>query len=61
MNKTYPYRKVLITGAGRGIGAALCQQLLDQSVEVVAMNRSKQPLQSLISELAHGHDKGHFG
>ncbi len=51
MSKRYPYRKALITGAGRGLGAALCQQLIRQSVEVVAINRSQEPLQNLIRDI----------
>ena len=51
MSKQYSYRKVLITGAGRGIGAELCRHLVDQGVKVVALNRSREPLESLIEEL----------
>ncbi len=51
MSKQYPYRKVLITGAGRGIGAEICRQLVDQGVEVVALTRSREPLEKLVEEL----------
>jgi short-subunit dehydrogenase len=51
MNNQYPYRKVLITGAGRGIGAQMCRHLVHKGVEVVALNRSREPVEKLIEEL----------
>jgi len=51
MNSGIQYKKALVTGAGRGLGAALCKRLIADSVDVVALNRSRQPLEDLVSSL----------
>lgn len=51
MKACYPYRKALVTGAGRGIGASVCRELAKRSVKLVAMNRSRQVLMDLVDEL----------
>ncbi|TXS94048.1 SDR family NAD(P)-dependent oxidoreductase [Parahaliea maris] len=43
--------KALITGCGRGIGAAVAKQLAAQGVELIAINRSREPMEQLIAEL----------
>jgi len=46
-----PYSKVIvITGASRGIGLAASHFLLNQHYNIIAVARSKQPLQKLQSE-----------
>jgi len=35
-----PYRTALVTGASRGIGAALCRRLIDLGLIVYALARS---------------------
>lgn len=45
------YRKALVTGAGRGIGAAIARALAAQGVELVALNRSPAPLAELVADL----------
>ncbi len=51
MSVRYPFQKALITGAGRGIGAALCRELAGRSVQLIAMNRSRQPLDDLVKDI----------
>jgi short-subunit dehydrogenase len=46
------YTKALITGCGRGIGAAVARELAARSIELVAINRSRGPMQQLIESLA---------
>lgn len=45
------FRKALITGCGRGIGAAVARELAARGIELVAINRSREPLEQLIAEL----------
>jgi short-subunit dehydrogenase len=45
------YNKALITGCGRGIGAAVSRELAARSVELVAINRSRGPMEKLIESL----------
>ncbi|MFV0478738.1 MAG: SDR family NAD(P)-dependent oxidoreductase [Parahaliea sp.] len=45
------FNKVLITGCGRGIGAQVARVLAAQSIELVALNRSREPLEKLIAEI----------
>ncbi|MFV0277063.1 MAG: SDR family NAD(P)-dependent oxidoreductase [Parahaliea sp.] len=48
------FRKTLVTGSGRGIGAGIVRALAAQSVEILAFNRSREPLEQLIAELGEG-------
>ena len=43
-------KKILITGAGRGIGRALAKEVSKAGGEVYALSRSKEPLDSLVKE-----------
>jgi len=45
------YKKALITGCGRGIGAAVARELAARSIELVAINRSRAPMETLIESL----------
>lgn len=45
------YKKALITGCGRGIGAAVARELAARSIELVAINRSRGPMENLIQSL----------
>jgi short-subunit dehydrogenase len=47
----FPYKKTLVTGAGRGVGAALSRQLLARGSDLIALNRSPAPLDALLAEL----------
>ena len=50
-------RTVLVTGAGRGIGAAICRRLACDGARVVATARSRDQLNALLGELrAHRDD-----
>jgi L-xylulose reductase len=43
-------KKYLVTGAGRGIGRAIAKALVAKGCKVYALNRSKEPLDTLVSE-----------
>ncbi|GAB3113322.1 SDR family NAD(P)-dependent oxidoreductase [Aestuariicella hydrocarbonica] len=45
------YRKVLITGAGGDLGTELCRQFAQQGTAIVAVNRSRQPIETLSQSL----------
>ncbi|WP_116368203.1 SDR family NAD(P)-dependent oxidoreductase [Parahaliea mediterranea] len=48
------YNKVLITGCGRGIGASVARELTQRNVELVALNRSREPMEALMASLGDG-------
>ncbi|MBU3070827.1 SDR family NAD(P)-dependent oxidoreductase [Aestuariicella sp. G3-2] len=50
------YRKVLITGAGGDLGMALCRQFAQQGVSIVAINRSREPIEQLSASLPESAD-----
>jgi L-xylulose reductase len=43
-------KKILVTGAGRGIGRQLVKTLSEEGCVVYALNRSKEPLDTLVAE-----------
>ena len=43
-------KKILVTGAGRGIGRALSQAIIERGGEVYALSRTKETLDSLAAE-----------
>ncbi|MBN7798924.1 SDR family NAD(P)-dependent oxidoreductase [Parahaliea mediterranea] len=45
------FNKALVTGCGRGIGAAVARELSARSIELVALNRSREPLEGVIESL----------
>ncbi len=45
------FKKALITGCGRGIGADVARQLASHGTEIIAFNRSRAPLEQLIASL----------
>ncbi|MGL4597853.1 MAG: SDR family NAD(P)-dependent oxidoreductase [Bacteroidia bacterium] len=45
-------KTILITGAARGIGAALCRQLSTQGHRIIAVSRNVEKLKKLQSEIA---------
>lgn len=50
MKNTTPYETVLVTGASRGIGAAICHKLAGMGLTVHALARSLDSLKDLQSE-----------
>ncbi len=50
------YKKVLITGAGGDLGAALCRRFAQAGSAIVAVNRSQAPVQALQAELGDSVD-----
>lgn len=44
-------KKIIVTGAGKGIGRAVCERLLEIGAEVTALTRSAADVESLKSEL----------
>ena len=43
-------KKILVTGAGRGMGRAIAKTLRDQGSTVYALSRSQEPLDSLVKQ-----------
>lgn len=50
------YKKVLVTGAGGDLGAALCRRFAQAGSAIVAVNRSQAPVQKLAAELGESTD-----
>jgi len=44
-------RVVVVTGAGRGIGAAICRKLAPEAGLVVLLDRDREPVEAVASEL----------
>ena len=54
MNLGIEKRTALVTGASRGIGAAICQTLAREGVNIIAVARSEEDLESLRMSLHKG-------
>ena len=52
-------KRILITGASRGIGYELCKQLLSQNIEVIATYRSENKTK-LLSDLKENSENLHL-
>jgi len=50
MSNSTPYQTALVTGASRGIGAAICRQLADMGLQVHAVARTAEGLKKLEAE-----------
>ena len=48
-------KKILVTGAGRGIGRALVKALIEAGGEVYALSLTKASLDSLVEEFPRVH------
>lgn len=44
-------QRILVTGAGKGIGCVICRQLIQDGAQVLAMSRTREDLESLQEEL----------
>lgn len=51
MSPDFPYRTALVTGASRGIGAAICRRLTGLGVTVYGVARSREALANVVEEL----------
>lgn len=51
MNERFVGRRVLVSGAGKGIGRAIARLLAGEGAEIVAVSRSEADLQSLSAEI----------
>lgn len=51
MPHALPYRTALVTGASRGIGAAICQRLTSLGLTVYGVARSAEALSSVVADL----------
>ena len=48
---TPPDKVVLVTGAGRGIGAAICRRLAASGARIIAAARTRSEIEALVAEL----------
>ena len=55
MSFNFTGKKILITGAGRGIGRALTKEIVAAGGEVYALSRTKETLDTLVAESDHIH------
>jgi len=51
MAMAFPYRTALVTGASRGIGAAICSRLTGMGLTVYGVARSREALADVVDEL----------
>lgn len=51
MATDFPYRTALVTGASRGIGAAICRRLTGLGMTVYGVARSREALDGVVDEL----------
>lgn len=51
MTAPLPYRTALVTGASRGIGAAICRRLTGLGLTVYGVARSREALDAVVTEL----------
>ena len=53
-------RKIIVTGAGKGIGKGLTQKLVELGAHVVAISRTKSDVDALSGELGDRNRLLHF-
>lgn len=51
LDKEFIGKKIIVTGASRGLGAAICKTLANKGAELVMMSRSKDEMENLKNSL----------
>ena len=46
LDKEFIGKKIIVTGASRGLGAAICKTLANKGAELVMMSRSKDEMEN---------------